>query len=68
MEPYGVSIIKHITLRDSSALESGAEGVPGSPGESQKEGQEDHGEVKELVMTPPPLAVLKFPGPPGLLK
>ena len=37
------------------------EGVPGSPGKSQKEGQEDQGEVKELGGMPSWL-------PPGILK
>ena len=40
------------------------EGVPGSPGQSQKEGQEEQGEVKELGGTP--LAVLGSSGSPGL--
>ena len=37
---------------------------PGSPRKSHNEGQEDQGEVEELVGTP--LAVMGFPGPPGL--
>ena len=36
----------------------------GRPGKSQKEGQEDKGEVKELGGTP--LGLLGSPGPPGL--
>ena len=39
--------------------------MTGSPGESQQEGQEDQGEVKEPGGTPS-LAVLRSPGPPGL--
>ena len=38
------------------------EGVPGSPGKSQKEGQEDQGEIQELGGTPP--AALRSSGPP----
>ena len=40
------------------------DGLSGSPGKSQKEGQEDQGEIKELGGAP--LAVLRSPGPPGL--
>ena len=40
------------------------EGVPKSPGKSQKEGQEDQGEVKELGV--PFLSVLRSPVSPGL--
>ena len=39
------------------------EGVPRSPGKSQKEGQEDQREIKELGGIT--LAVLKCPGPSG---
>ena len=40
------------------------EGVPGNPGKSHTEGQEDHGTLKQLEGVP--LAVLPLPGPPGL--
>ncbi len=40
------------------------DGLTGSPGKGQEEGQEDQGRVKELGGTP--LAVLGSPGPPGL--
>ena len=40
------------------------DGLTGSRGKSQKEGQEDQGEIKELGGTP--LAVSGSPGPPGL--
>ena len=40
------------------------DGLIGSPGKSQKEGQEDQGEIKEIGG--PPLIVLRSPGPPGL--
>ena len=39
-------------------------GFSGSPGNSQKEGQEDQGVIEELGGTP--LAALRSPGPPGL--
>ena len=45
------------------------EGIPGSPGNSRQEGQEDQGEVKELGKTALvvfTLAVLRSPGPSGL--
>jgi hypothetical protein len=54
-------------------LLSWIDGVPGRPGKSQKEGQEDHGGVKELGGTPKafriPLSSWPsfglFPGLPG---
>ena len=41
-------------------------GGPGSPGKSQKEGEEDQGEVEELGGIP--LVLLRSSGPPGLPK
>ena len=38
--------------------------LSGSPGKSQKEGQEEQGTLKQLVGFP--LALLSLPGPPGL--
>ena len=40
------------------------DGLLGSPGKSQNEGQEDQGGIEELGG--PPRAVLRHPGPPGL--
>ena len=52
------------TPRRSGLLADRQLELPGRPGKSQKEGQEDQGEVKELGGTP--LGLLGSPGPPGL--
>ena len=49
--------------QEKKGKDKALEGLPGSPGKSQREGQEDQGDVKELSG----LAVLRSPGPPGLL-
>ena len=40
-------------------------GDPGSPGKSQKDGQEDQGTLKQLGELPLALALLPLHGPPG---